>query len=77
MERDQNWDIREQVLFLKAEILELRESLPDTQTIILHYHLTDDGVLLELILVNMKNDTHFFYSMEQRKVGFCFKHIKD
>ena len=67
MEEEKNWDVNQKILTLFSEILTVKEELADTQLILNQDHLTDDDLLLELVLANMRNDTKFFYSRLQRE----------
>ena len=66
MENEKNWDVKQKILTLASEILALKDELADTQLILNQDHLTDDDLLLELVLANMRNDTKFFYLRLQR-----------
>ena len=67
MENEENWDINQKILTLASEILNIKDELADTQLILNQDHLTDDDLLLELVLANMRKDTNFFYSRLQRQ----------
>ena len=66
MENEKNWDVNKKILILASEILMVKDELADTHLILNQDHLTDDALLLELVLANMRNDTKFFYSRLQR-----------
>ena len=55
------------ILILVAELLVTKDYLADSQSILQQEHLTDDDLLLELVLANMRNDTQFFNSRLQRE----------
>ena len=67
MENEKNWDVKQKILILASEILAVKDELADTKLILNQDHLTDDDLLLELVLANMQNDTKFFYSRLQRE----------
>ena len=67
MEKEKNWDINQKILTLASEILTIKDELADTQLILNQDHLTDDDLLLELVLANRQKDTKFFYSRLQRE----------
>ena len=60
MENEQKWEVKQKILILAAEILVIKDNLADTQSILQQKHFTDADLLLELVLANMCNDTHFF-----------------
>ena len=46
---------------LEAKLLVLNDFLPETDKVLAHDHSTDDDILLEIILANMRNATNKFY----------------
>ena len=62
MEKDYNWQIRDKLLTIEAELLVLRDFLPESNLILAQDHNTDDDVLLEIVLANMRSATQFFYT---------------
>ena len=61
MEQDHNWQIKDTLLQIEAELLVLEDFLPKTDQVLAHDHNTDDDILLEIILANMRNATKKFY----------------
>ena len=60
MEQDYNWQIRDTLLTIEAKLLVLKDFLPETDQILAHDHNTDDDILLEIALANMRNITKTF-----------------
>ena len=50
MEKDYKWQIRDKLLNIEAELLVIRDFLPESNLILAHDHNTDDDVLLEIVL---------------------------
>ena len=67
MEQDHNWQIKDTLLQIEAELLVLVDFLPKTDQILAHDHNTDDDILLEIILANMRNATKKFYIKLQKE----------
>ena len=67
MEQDYNWQIEGTLLKIEAELLVLNDFLPETDQVLAHDHNTDDDILLELILANMRSSTKSFYIRLQRE----------
>ena len=67
MEQDHNWQIKDTLLQIEAELLVLEDFLPKTDQILAHDHNTDDDILLEIILANMRNATKKFTLNYKRK----------
>ena len=66
MENTYNWQIRETLLQIEADLLILEDLLPKTDEVLARDHNTDDDILLELILANMRSSTKSFYIRLQR-----------
>ena len=60
MERDKGWSVNERILLLSAELLKVEDSEVDTQTILDQEHETNDDLLLEIVLANMRQETLTF-----------------
>ena len=60
MEQTHNWQVKETLLQIEADLIVLEDFLPKTDEVLVHDHNTDDDILLELILVNMRNATKTF-----------------
>ena len=67
MENTYNWQIKETLLQIEADLLILEDLLPKTDEVLARDHDTDDDVLLELILANMRSSTKSFYIKLQRE----------
>ena len=67
MEQDYNWQIKDTLLQIEAELLVLEDFLPETDQVLAHDHNTDDDILLEIILANMRNATKKFTLNYRRK----------
>ena len=52
---------------IEADLLILEDLLPKTDEILARDHNTDDDILLELILANMRSTTKSFYISLQRE----------
>ena len=60
MEQTHNWQVKETLLQIEADLIVLEDFLPQTDEVLAHDHNTDDDILLELILANMRNATNTF-----------------
>ena len=60
MEQNHNWQVKETLLQIEADLIVLEDFLPKTDEVLVHDHNTDDDILLELILANMRNATKTF-----------------
>ena len=60
MEQTHNWQVRETLLQIEADLIVLEDFLLKTDEVLVHDHKTDDDILLELILANMRNATNTF-----------------
>ena len=67
MEQDHNWQIKDTLLQIEAELLVLEDFLPETDQVLAHDHNTDDDILLEIILANMRNATKKIYIKFQKE----------
>ena len=67
MENTYSWQIKETLLQIEADLLILEDLLPKTDEVLTRDHNTDDDVLLELILANMRSTTKSFYITLQRE----------
>ena len=67
MEQTHNWQIKETLLQIEADLIVLEDFLPKTDEVLVHDHNTDDDILLELILANMRNATKKFYIKLQKE----------
>ena len=67
MENTYSWQIKETLLQIEADLLILEDLLPKTDEVLACDHDTDDDVLLELILANMRSSTKSFYIKLQRE----------
>ena len=67
MEQTHNWQVKETLLQIEADLIVLEDFLPKTDEVLVHDHNTDDDILLELILANMRNATKTFYINLQRE----------
>ena len=67
MERDYNWQIRDKLLTIEAELLVLNDLLPESNLILAHDHNTDDDILLEIVIANMRNATKKCYIKLQKE----------
>ena len=67
MENSYSWQIKETLLQIEADLLILEDLLPKTDEILARDHNTDDDILLELILANMRSTTKAFYISLQRE----------
>ena len=70
MEQDYNWQIKDTLLKIEAELLVLNDFLPETNQVLAHDHNTDDDILLEIVLANMRNATKKFilnYKKEKKQ----------
>ena len=70
MEQTHNWQVKETLLQIEADLLILEDFLPKTEEVLAHDHNTDDDILLELILANMRSTTKTFYINLQREIFF-------
>ena len=61
MEQIHNWQVKETLLQIEADLIVLEDFLPKTDEVLAHDHNTDDDILLELIPANMRNATKTFY----------------
>ena len=66
MAQDYNWQIKDTLLKIEAELLVLKDFLPETDQILAHDHNTDDDILLEIVLANMRNVTKIFILKSNR-----------
>ena len=67
MEETYNWQIKETLMQIEADLLILEDLLPKTDEVLARDHNTDDDILLELILANMRSSTKSFYIKLQRE----------
>ena len=67
MEKDYKWQIRDKLLNIEAELLVIRDFLPESNLILAQDHNTDNDVLLEIVLANMRSATQFFYTKLQKE----------
>ena len=67
MEENHNWQVKETLLQIEADLMVLGDFLPKIDEVLVHDHNTDDDILLELILANMRNATKTFYINLQRE----------
>ena len=67
MEQTYNWQVKETLMQIEADLLILEDLLPKTDEVLARDHDTDDDVLLELILANMRSSTKSFYIKLQRE----------
>ena len=67
MEETYNWQIKETLMQIEADLLILEDLLPKTYEVLARDHNTDDDILLELILANMRSSTKSFYIRLQWK----------
>ena len=67
MELEKGWKVTQQILLLSAELLELERDVLDTATILEHDHDTEDELLLEIVLANMRKETQYFQKNLQRE----------
>ena len=67
MENTYSWQIKETLLQIEADLLILEDLLLKTDEVLTWDHNTDDDVLLELILANMRSTTKSFYISLQRE----------
>ena len=67
MEETYNWQVKETLMQIEADLLILEDLLPKTDEVLTCDHNTDDDVLLELILANMRSTTKSFYITLQRE----------
>ena len=67
MEKDYNWQIRDKLLTIEAELLVLRDILPESNLILVQDHNTYDNVLLEIVLANMRSAIQFSTQNSKRK----------
>ena len=65
MEQDYNWQIRDTLLTIEAELLVLKDLLPESN--LAQDHDTDDDILLEIVLANMRNATKKIYINFQKE----------
>ena len=57
MELEKGWKVTQQILLLSAELLELEKDELDTATILEQDYGTEDELLLEIVLANMRKET--------------------
>ena len=67
MEEVYQWQVKEKILENEAELVSLRDFLPQTDQILAHKGLTSDDLLLELVLANMRDATQKFYIKLQKE----------
>ena len=67
MENTYSWQVKETLLQIEADLLILEDLLPKTDEVLARDHNTDDDILLELILANMRSSTKSFYIRLQRE----------
>ena len=67
MEEVYQWQVKEKILENEAELVSLRELLPQTDQILAHKRITSDDLLLELVLANMRDATQRFYIKLQKE----------
>ena len=60
MEQEKGWKVTQQILLLSEELLKVEEEEIDTTTILEHDHETEDELLLEIVLANMRQETQYF-----------------
>ena len=57
MEEVYYWKVKEKILENEAELVSLRELLPQTDQILAHKRITSDDLFLSLVLANMRDAT--------------------
>ena len=67
MEENYQWKVKDKILEIESNLLNIRDLLPSTDQILAHKRLTDDHLLLELVLTNMRDVTQKFYIRTQRE----------
>ena len=67
MERDKGWKVTERILLVSAQMLKVEEYEVDTATILEYEHETEDDLLLEIVLANMRQETQTFKKIAKRK----------
>ena len=60
MEQEKGWKVTQQILLLSAELLKMEGDDLDTTSILEHDHETEDELLLEIVLDNMRKETQYF-----------------
>ena len=67
MEETYQWKVKDKILEIESNLLNIRDLLPSTDQILAHNRLTDDDLLLELILAHMRDATQKYYIKLQRE----------
>ena len=57
MEKDKGWQVTDQILLLSAELLKVEDCEASTENILDQPHDTDDNLLLEIILCDMRSSS--------------------
>ena len=66
MEEAHQWKVKDKILEIESKLLSIRDLLPTTDQILAHKRITDDRLLLELVLSHMRDATQKFYIRLQR-----------
>merc|ERR1711873_209464 len=61
MEEAHQWKVKEKILEIESKLLTIWDLLPTTDQILAHKCLTDDDLLLELVLSHMRDATQKYY----------------
>ena len=67
MEEAHHWKVKDKMLVIEAELVGIRDLLPQTNQILAHKCLTSDNLLLALVLANMRDATQKFYIKLQKE----------
>ena len=66
MEEAHQWKVKDKILEIESKLLSIQDLLPTTDQILAHKRITDDRLLLELVLSHMRDATQKFYIRLQR-----------
>ena len=66
MEEAHQWKVKDKILEIESKLLTIRDLLPTTDKLLAHKCLTDDDLLLELVLSHMRDATQKYYIRLQR-----------
>ena len=66
MEEARQWKVKDKILEIESKLLSIRDLLPTTDQILAHKRITDDRLLLELVLSHMRDATQKYYIRLQR-----------
>ena len=61
MEKDNGWSVIERILLLSAELLKVEDGKVSTNDILNQPHDTDDNLLLEIVLCDMRESINHSY----------------